>query len=63
MYLMTGTLVGFGVGVTLVAAIADYVFRDEHAIGMSLGLVVAAAGLMAAGLLHAAMKRPDKDWD
>ncbi|GAB7555416.1 MFS transporter [Novosphingobium sp. 11B] len=63
MYLMTGTLVGFGVGVTLVAAITDYIFQNEHAIGISLGLVVATAGVVAAGLLHLALKRPDKDWD
>lgn len=63
MYLMSGTLVGFGVGVTLVAAITDYLFRDERAIGMSLGLVLAAAGFVAAGLLHAAIRRPDKDWE
>lgn len=61
MYLMTGTLVGFGIGVTLVAAVADYIFRDEKAIGMALGIVVALAALLAAFLLNAAMKRPDKD--
>jgi len=62
MYLMTGTLVGFGVGVTLVAAIADYVFKSEAAIGMSLGLVVSCAALCAAALLNWARKRPDKDY-
>lgn len=61
MYLMMGTLVGFGVGVTLVAAVTDYIFKDEKAIGMSLGIVVALAALLAALLLNAAVKRPDKD--
>lgn len=63
MYLMTGTLVGFGVGVTLVAAITDYIFQDESAIGMSLGLVVGSAALLAGLLLTIAQKQPDKDWN
>lgn len=61
MYLMMGTLVGFGIGVTLVAAVADYIFQDEAAIGMSLGLVVTAAAVLAACLLNIAKSRPDKD--
>jgi MFS family permease len=61
-YLMTGTLVGLGIGVTLVAAIADYIFRDEKAIGMSLGLVVTCVALLSATLLKLADRRADKDY-
>ncbi len=60
-YLMTGTLIGFGVGVTVVAAITDYVFRDEAAVGMSLGATVAVAALASALLLRLADRRADKD--
>ncbi len=60
-YLMTGTLVGFGVGVTVVAMLTDYVFRDEGAVGTSLGLTVAVAALASALLLRLANRRPDKD--
>jgi MFS family permease len=63
MYLMTGTLVGFGIGVTVVAAITDYVFRREGAVGMSLGLTVAVAAVAGSMLLWMASKRPDKDQD
>lgn len=61
-YLMTGTLVGFGVGVTLVAAITDYAFRDEAAVGMSLGSTVAVAAVASALLMRLADRRPDKDY-
>lgn len=61
-YLMTGTLVGFGIGVTIVAAVTDYVFRSELAIGMSLGIVVASAAALAATMLTIASKRHDRDY-
>lgn len=62
MYLMMGTLVGLGIGVTLVASVTDYVFRSDLAVGYSLGLVVAAAALLSATLLSFAIRRPDKDY-
>lgn len=63
MYLMTGTLMGFGVGVTTVAMLTDFVFRNDQAVGASLGLTVATATVIGSILLHLALKRPDKDFD
>lgn len=60
-YIMSGTLVGLGIGVTLVAMITDYVFQNDQSVGKSMGLVVAAAALLASYLLHLALQRPDKD--
>ena len=61
-YIMSGTLVGLGIGVTLVALITDYAFQNDASVGKSLGLVVAGAAALAAYLLHLALKRPDKDF-
>lgn len=60
-YLMTGTVLGLGIGVTLVASFTDFVFRDDQAVGKSLALVVACAAALSALLLHRAVRRPDKD--
>lgn len=62
LYLMTGTLIGFGIGVTLVASITDFVFHDDQAVGKSLGLVVMAASIASATLMHIALRRPDRDY-
>jgi len=55
-YLLTVTLLGMGIGVTLIAAANDYLFRSDLAIGKSLTLVLSISALMGVVLLHAAAR-------
>jgi MFS family permease len=47
-YLTTGTILGLGIGTYLFAAVTDYVFRNEAAVGKSCGLVFACVVLLGA---------------
>lgn len=55
LYLFVVSLVGLGLGPTLVALTTDYLFRDDLAVAASLGLVGVAALAAAALLLRASM--------
>lgn len=62
MYLLTGTLLGLGFGVTLIALFTDYVFANEQMVGASCAIVFIASALAAAECLRRAEKSiPDAD--
>jgi MFS family permease len=50
-FLLFGNLIGFGVGPFLPAALTDYVFRDETALGLSIALTCFVTAPCAALLL------------
>lgn len=52
-YLFFTAVVGLGIGPTAVALITDYIFKSDAAVGMSLGLVLTIASLVAATILFA----------
>jgi MFS family permease len=56
-YLLSVTLLGLGIGVTLIAAVNDFLFRDEMAIGSSISLVLVLAAAIGVAALHIA-RRP-----
>jgi hypothetical protein len=56
-YLLSVTLLGLGIGVTLIAAVNDFLFRDEMAIGSSISLVLVIAAAIGVAALHIA-RRP-----
>jgi MFS family permease len=56
MYLMCGTVIPYGIGVLLIAAATDYLFRNDLAVGKSLALVLVCGSLLGAVLLNAAIK-------
>lgn len=61
-YLLTGTMFGLGLGVTLIAVVTDYVFANEKMVGASCALVFASAAVVAAECLRRAAKTiPDAD--
>jgi len=47
-YLFCAALLGLGLGPTAVALFTDYVFHNDNAVGMSLGIVLFVASLLAA---------------
>jgi len=47
-YLFCAALLGLGLGPTAVALFTDYVFHNDNAVGMSLGIVLVIASLLAA---------------
>jgi MFS family permease len=53
-YILMGALLGLGLGASLVAAITDYVFRNERAVAESLAIVVAGASLLGSFCIHRA---------
>jgi MFS family permease len=56
-YLLGATVLGLGVGVTLIAISTDHLFHDDQAIGWSLGVVlIPAAGLAVLALDRARRK-------
>jgi MFS family permease len=50
-YLTTVSIIGLGIGPSAVAAVTDYVFKDDRAVGMSLALVASAAALASVAVL------------
>jgi MFS family permease len=57
LYLLTATLLGLGIGVTLIAGTNDFVFHDDQAIGKSLAIVLVAAAALGAMFLHIAWRQ------
>ena len=55
-YILTGTVMGLGVGATLIAAITDYVFHNDKAVGASFAIVAAGAALLAALCMQSAAR-------
>ena len=55
--IFTGTIVGLGLGPTVIALFTDYVFRDDNLVGSSL-IVVGTAAQLAAAILFAAGIKP-----
>jgi len=55
-YILTGTLLGLGVGATLIAGITDHVFHNDTAVGASLAIVGTGAALLGAFSIHRAMR-------
>jgi MFS family permease len=55
-YILMGTVIGLGVGSTLIAAITDYVFHNDKAVGASFAIVAAGAALLAALCMHSASR-------
>ncbi|WP_175839151.1 MFS transporter [Burkholderia anthina] len=55
-YLTTGTILGLGIGAFVFAAVTDYVFGNEAAIGKSCGLVFACVVLLGAECLRRALR-------
>jgi MFS family permease len=55
LYLFFSSLIGLGLGPTVVAAITDYVFADDAAIGRSLALTAAVICPLAATILRAGL--------
>jgi hypothetical protein len=62
-YILTGTLLGFGVGATLIAGITDYVFHNDKAVGSSLAIVVIGSALIGAFCLHRASRNKELNLD
>jgi hypothetical protein len=62
-YILSGTLLGFGVGSTLIAAITDYVFHNDKAVGISFGIVSAGAAFLGALCLHSASRSKELNLD
>jgi hypothetical protein len=63
-YILTGTLLGLGVGATLIAGITDHVFHNDNAVGASLAVVVTSAAIIGALSIHRAMhsKELNQNW-
>ena len=55
-YLTAVSIIGLGIGPSAVAAVTDYVFADDKAVGVSLALVTAAAALASVLVLAAGIK-------
>jgi MFS family permease len=55
-YLTTGTVLGLGIGTYVFAAVTDFVFQNEAAVGKSCGLVFACVVLLAAECLRRALR-------
>ncbi len=55
-YLTAGTILGLGIGAFVFAAVTDYVFGNEAAIGKSCGLVFACVVLLGAECLRRALR-------
>lgn len=55
LFILTVSLVGLGIGPTLIASLTDFVFMDEGALGKSLAVVSLIASLLAAALLRACL--------
>ncbi len=51
LFLLCTNLIGFGLGPFLPAALTDYVFKDEAALGVSVAIVTFVSGLVAAAIL------------
>jgi MFS family permease len=62
-YILTGTLVGFGVGTTLIAWITDHIFHNDNAVGASLAIAVTGAALIAACTIHLASRSKELNLD
>lgn len=62
-YILTGTLLGLGVGSTLIAAMTDYVFHNDRAVGTSFGIVCAGAAVLGALCLHSASRSTELNLD
>jgi len=56
-YLLSVTLLGLGCGVTLIAAVSDYLFASDLAIGKAMAVVLASGGLIGALLLEIASRQ------
>jgi MFS family permease len=50
-YMLVVTLVGLALGPSLVAAVTDYVFHDDAAVGASISIVSSAGGVAGAIVL------------
>jgi MFS family permease len=55
-YILSGTVIGLGMGSTLIAAITDYVFHNDKAVGASFAIVAAGAALFGALCIHSASR-------
>lgn len=62
-YILTGTLLGFGIGTTLIASITDHVFHNENAVGASLAIAVTGSALIAALSIHFASRSKELSMD
>ncbi|MCY1525244.1 hypothetical protein D9M68_602160 [compost metagenome] len=51
LFLLVSNLIGLGIGTSLVALLTDHYFQDPKAVGASVGVVVAVAGLLCVWLL------------
>ena len=56
LYLFFLNLVAVGLGPTFTAAITDFVFRDEAAVGYSIAITCVISGIAAALLLRAGQR-------
>jgi len=59
-YLLGATVLGLGVGVTLIAVATDHLFHDDQAIGWSLGVVLVPAAALAVFALDRARRELEK---
>lgn len=55
-YLFINNLIGLAIGPTAVALCTDYLFKDDSAVGYSIGFVGAVAGICACCLCYATLK-------
>jgi len=55
-YLTAVSIIGLGIGPSAVAAVTDYVFGDDAAVGVSLSLVIVAAAIASVVVLAAGIK-------
>ena len=55
-YLTAVSIIGLGVGPSAVAAVTDYVFKDDAAVGTSLSLVITTAAIASVVVLAAGIK-------
>ena len=62
-YLFVINLIGLAIGPSAVAAITDFYFKDDMAVGMSLTLVTVVASIVGAIILGSGMKAYIRKWD
>jgi MFS family permease len=56
LYLMAGTILPYCVGIVLIAACTDYVFKSDLAVGKSMSIVLTASAIAGGFLLRGALR-------
>ena len=62
-YLFVINLIGLAIGPSAVAALTDFYFRDDMAVGMSLSVVTVVASIIGVAIMAVGMRAYIRKWD